>query len=498
MGGTRHLVVGLALTVLAFVGGAWAAPAQAAPYSSHSQIYACCTDSAAKDAMFREAKASGAAYIRVDLEMHGIAPDPENPGLRYWKGPDDVAQLSQQYQLPVVGVLLGVSHGETSCPGAPPSDQALCPPKDPDRWGRLAGEVAARYAGLINHFEIWNEPDGPWAFRGQPEDYAWMLSRSYDAIKARAPGAGVVIGGTMYPDARGNAWLERVFTTPGADAAAKFDIGNIHLRGAPEVMLADLRARQALWARWGRQVRTWVTEHGFPSDPAFQPGAPAPLGEPAQAAYLARSLPTLGLAGADQIFITLRDGGGAEFASEGILGGQGPPGASFRRKLAWQTVLDATRAWPYVLALASRPPAIAFQSRFLVSTTKARQASRVRAAATSAPGRRGKRRVLAWTKRPLTRFRVELRGRFAGRGCAGRVQLTYRLPRARRTIRLAAIDRRCHYRVNLDLRVPTSVRLPARLRIDQRFLGSATTKSGRSKTLAVKLTPPKPPKARRP
>lgn len=470
---------------LAFVGSI-SEPSVAAPYSSHAQIYACCTDATAMDSLFREAKESGAAYIRVDFELHGIAPDPNDPELRFWEGPDRIAALSRRYQLPVLAVLLGVSHGETTCPDAPLADQPLCPPKDPARWGRLAGEVAARYAGTVDRFEIWNEPDGAWAFRGTPADYAWMLANAYDSIKARAPAATVVLAGTRDPEAEGNAWLDRVFSTPGAQASKKFDIGSIHLRGPLDAMLAALSARRALWVKWGRQVPTWVTEHGYSADPAYQAGSPPPLGEAVQAANLASSLPALGLAGADQIFVTLRDLGAREFASEGILGGQGSPGDPFRRKPAWQAVLDATRAWPMVLALASRPQPVAFERGFLVSSTKARQTSRIRAASAG----RGKRaRILAWSRRPLTRFRIDVSGRFAGRGCTGQVQFTYRLSHVRRTVRAAPIDRGCRYRAPVELRLPTTVKLPARLQIDQQFLGNETTRPGRSETLSLRLEP---------
>ena len=55
-----------------------------------------------------------------------------------------------------------------------------------------------------------------------------MLSAAYDAIKAAAPEAKVVFGGVERP--REHEWVERVFATPGADAAHKFDIAAVHLR----------------------------------------------------------------------------------------------------------------------------------------------------------------------------------------------------------------------------------------------------------------------------
>ena len=97
--------------------------------------------------------------------------------------------------------------------------------------GFRGAQVAARYAGTIDHFEIWNEPDGRWAFAGGPgrlRPAAFGLA--YDWIKALAPQAQVVLGGTMNPDVPGAAWLDQVFRTPGTDAAWTFDIAAIHLR----------------------------------------------------------------------------------------------------------------------------------------------------------------------------------------------------------------------------------------------------------------------------
>lgn len=99
-----------------------------------------------------------------------------------------------------------------------------------------------------------------------------------------------------------------------------------------------------------------MTEHGYPSDPGWQRDPRHTAGEPSQAAYLAETLPALALAGAEQVFVTLHDGGGGAFDSEGILEGTGRAGGSFRRKAAWFAFRDAVRDWPRVLASLNAPP----------------------------------------------------------------------------------------------------------------------------------------------
>src|SRR4051812_30747073 len=152
-----------------------AAPAHAnAPVSAHAMVHTCCTPKAEQERIFSEARALGADYVRVDVELSGIfvAPgaDPD------WARLDQVLAGSKEHHMRVLGILLG------------------SPDWADDRdYGRLSGEVGRHAAGVIDHWEIWNEPDAHWAFDGTAEDYARMLSAAFDAIKAREPGATVVL-----------------------------------------------------------------------------------------------------------------------------------------------------------------------------------------------------------------------------------------------------------------------------------------------------------------
>ncbi len=447
--------------------------AHATPYSSHSQLYACCTDSATKEAMFREAKESGAAFIRLDLQMEDMFTRDQPTD---WSGPDEVAALSRRFDLPVLATLVGTPRENTDC-----ADRAdwygsfRCAPADADEWGHQAGQVAERYAGVIDHFQIGNEPDGAWAWIGEPEDYALMLSASYDAIHSEAPGATVVLGPTMRFDSQGTDWLDRVFRTPGAAAATKFDIASMHMRSYPWRMIEAMRDRQAFLRSWGRDVPMWITEHGYSGDPAWQYDPAFSGGEASQAAYLAQSMQALAKSGAAQVFVTLRDGGEREFAAEGLVAGAGP---SFRRKPAWFAFRDATLRWgqpdpppapPPPLAQAAAPAPLKFRSSFVSSRAGTRYLRR-------------------------TSHRVTVSGRFRGRGCSGRLALTYRLRGMRTAKRTLRVRRDCRYRGVVDLRGPAKLRRSDRLRIAQRFGGNAATPAGRGRTLSVKLRRP----ARRP
>jgi polysaccharide biosynthesis protein PslG len=66
---------------------------------------------------------------------------------------------------------------------------------DPAVFGAFAGQVAARYAGEISAYEIWNEPNaiGSWN-PVDPVAYTSLLQAAYPAIKSADPSATVVAG----------------------------------------------------------------------------------------------------------------------------------------------------------------------------------------------------------------------------------------------------------------------------------------------------------------
>ena len=328
------------------------APARAdePPVSSAAQLFTCCTPAALQDRMFEEAAASGARYVRVDVELHGIF---DSSGKPDWSRLDAMIDRSKRSGVKVLGLIRGVPPSMASC--------TICPPRDPKAWGRLAGEVAAHARGEIDHWEILNEPDGAWAFRGSAQDYARMLSAAYDSIKAVAPEDLVVFGGVERP--REHAWIEQVLATPGADAARKFDIAAVHLRlrlrnTVPELAQWLIGWRRLL-ARHGFDGPIWVTEHGYPADPRFQwdpayRGTNVGTGEDAQAALLDRTIPLLARAGASQIFVTLRDNLYGEYLSEGIVHiDNSPPAYPATRRPAFRVVREFAITWDPVVYLRS-------------------------------------------------------------------------------------------------------------------------------------------------
>jgi hypothetical protein len=329
--GARHrLRVGVAaLTVWAVTlacacPGPAAAAAAPSPIGVHSMVQLNDPPSFMAT-MFAEAAAMGASTIRLDVApaiVFGDSPasSPDFSGL------DVVMALSAQYHLRVVADLMTVPAWLADCP--PSSDLSgaeRCATDRLDSYASLIRQIVAYADPVIRDWEIWNEPDSGQFFHGTATQYAWMLRTAHDAIKRVDPQAQVLLGGLS--GTAGSTWLSQVVSVPGADAAGAFDVANVHERGWVDGLAGDIRAWRQFFADHGFTGPLWVTEHGYPADPAFQydpsyAGGPGNAGgSSSQAAYLTASLPTLLDAGAAQVLVTERDNLGGQFSSEGILGG---------------------------------------------------------------------------------------------------------------------------------------------------------------------------------
>jgi len=129
-----------------------------------------------------------------------------------------------------------------------------------------------------------------------------------------------VLGGTSRLD---RGFLRAVLRDASNPLAPLIDVAALHLRGA----LAGLRARARAGVRFFRSMGVrgplWITETGYPSEPACQWDPSLQGGEADQARWVARGPRELLAGGAARVFVTLRDGPefGAlsAFASEGVV-----------------------------------------------------------------------------------------------------------------------------------------------------------------------------------
>jgi hypothetical protein len=288
-----------------------------APIGVHSMLYLT-TPFGGKRAMFREAAAVGASTIRLDVELSVVFPDPGGPP--DWTGIDQYMVLARRYHLRVLADLLATPWYLADCPsGTAFASSYLCPPADPGAWARDAGAIAAHTRGVIDDFEIINEPDASWSFLGTPQQYAEILAASYTAVHGADPAARVALGGLMDIGPAGAAWLDAVLATPGVDAARSYDIANLHVRTPAAAAAPVVAGWRRYFSRRGFDGPLWVTETGYPADPAWQTDNGYQHGPASQAAWMMSVIPAMLTAGATMVFVTERDSLAGRYASEGVL-----------------------------------------------------------------------------------------------------------------------------------------------------------------------------------
>ena len=105
----------------------------------------------AKDAMFKEAAAVGAAEIRLDIAVANVFPVPD--GAPDWSGVDQYVVLARRYHLRVLANLLATPWYLAACPaGTAFGDSYRCPASDPTRC--LLAPTRSSPAGACN-WPIW-------------------------------------------------------------------------------------------------------------------------------------------------------------------------------------------------------------------------------------------------------------------------------------------------------------------------------------------------------
>lgn len=67
----------------------------------------------------------------------------------------------------------------------------IAEPPDLQAWEEFVTDAATTFAGIVNAWQIWNEPNSINAFVGTPSEYVAMLNRAHNAIKAVDPSAEV-------------------------------------------------------------------------------------------------------------------------------------------------------------------------------------------------------------------------------------------------------------------------------------------------------------------
>ncbi len=267
----------------------------------------------------------GATWTRARFQWAEVQPD----GPAQWEPPLDDEALDAELAAgrEVVGLLIGIPDWARDRRGLPRG--LSLPAGDPDNtWGVFVAEAVGRYAGRIDRWIIWNEPDidDPEApghtWNGDIEQFAQLQRVAYLAAKEANPDAVIHLGAFTYFWDPGyfDRFLDVLAADP--DAAANdfyFDAATAHLYFQPNAVYNVLYAFRQVMADHGLDKPIWLVETNAP--PMDDPYWVVPnwtlavsLGE--QAAFIPQALAAALSAGAERIAVyKLKDTAGDRVAN---------------------------------------------------------------------------------------------------------------------------------------------------------------------------------------
>jgi len=259
------------------------------------------------------ASALGAGWTRITFRWNEI----QLNGPEEWNVPISDATLSTELARgrQVAGLLVTTPGWATDVGIGPGVPQGLyLPTDDPhNMWANFVRTIVGQYAGRIDHWIIWNEPDIPdtqhMSWGGSVEDFVQLLRVAYTVAKETNPNA--VIHMAAVTHWWNEHWFGQFLDTLVADrnAAANnyyFDAATLHIYFQPETVY-DLTAHYYR-LMLNRNIRKpiWIAEtNAAPSqDPAFPvPNAQFDISLEEQAFFITQAL-SLGIAaGAERIAV---------------------------------------------------------------------------------------------------------------------------------------------------------------------------------------------------
>jgi hypothetical protein len=225
----------------------------------------------------------GVRWAREAFLWLGIEP---TQGTFFWTRTDYlVQQLKTNRDIEILGVLMGTPAWASPAPTDP--NYMWYPPSDLNKWYTYVYQTVSRYKGSVRYWEIWNEPDYPqnWLPAPNPQAYAQLIIKTYDAAKAADPNCLLILGGISWPDENALSFLQAVYN---AGAWSKFDIVAVHSlhanRQPEEILYMETQKRFAAGLIKFGAKPIWYTEIGWSTNPSYPDG----VSHDTQANYLVR------------------------------------------------------------------------------------------------------------------------------------------------------------------------------------------------------------------
>lgn len=263
------------------------------------------------------ATALGASWTRVRFQWAEMQPH----SAEEWLLPLTEEQLATELASgrEVVGMLIGIPDWARDEKRLP---QGLwLPAQDKGNlWAEFVRRMVGQYAGTINHWIIWNEPD-IWdvntpahSWEGDEKEFAQLMRVAYLVAKETNPQSVIHLAAmTYYWDAQfgREQYLSRLLDVLMADEQAKahnyyFDIATAHIYFQPNAINDILQTFQAIFAEHGLEKPFWLVETNAPpiDDPAWKvENVTLAVWQLEQAAYIPQALAVALASGVERIAI---------------------------------------------------------------------------------------------------------------------------------------------------------------------------------------------------
>jgi hypothetical protein len=211
-------------------------------------------------------KAAGVSWVRIDAAWAGIEDTVKGARNAWYLGQlDYCVNEAGKRGIKVLVTLWWTPAWANGGRGT------TAPPSNPQDYADFARWASQYFAGRVQAWEVWNEPDPLQSYwTGTTQQYVTLLKAAYPAFKAGSPTAVVVLGG---PSSNDDAWIEQVYAYGAKDS---FDVLSTHpyqglADAAPETAdtghrwwFTHLPAVRNVMVKYGdADAPIWFTEFGW-------------------------------------------------------------------------------------------------------------------------------------------------------------------------------------------------------------------------------------------
>lgn len=252
-------------------------------------------DASTLAAGYKKLAAAGVRWVRIDMGWKSFeSKGPGQVAKWYVRKSDLAVNQARAHGLHVLAMLWSTPKWANG------NKTRNVGPSDPAQYARFAGWAAKHFAGRVEAWEMWNEPNlnGFWAGKN-PARYAALARAAYPAIKEADPAATVVLAGIAYND---TDYLKALYND---GIRGSFDVLATHpypgLADQPpeapddgtEYTLAHVQAVHQLMVDHGDATKPiWFTEFGWSThrNTTSTPGVRRGVSDKTQGDYLVRTL----------------------------------------------------------------------------------------------------------------------------------------------------------------------------------------------------------------